>query len=407
MNVSGFFAKWQQDIADAQAENGAIPCVVPNPQPNYELAFGDAGPAWSDAAVICPWTIYRCYGDTRVLQRHYDSLVRYVEHLRSISHNLIRCHFLKDSWGGFGDWVAMDTLIGNDFTPCPKDLIGTAYFGRVVGHLADIARVLGKPDDATKYAELRRQIVEAFNREFVAPSGRVQGHNQTAFLLALAFDMLPEEKREVALEHLLRHFEKRKWHLSTGFVGTPLICPTLSRFGKLDEAYRVLLQRDYPGWLYSVRQGATTIWERWNSYSHEHGFGPVAMNSFNHYAYGAVGEWMYATIGGIDLDPDPLVPAYSRSVIHPRPGGGITSAKASLHTPYGLLATDWKIADGDFVLEVRVPANTQSTVILPVAKGGEVTWFDGSETRRFKANPQGQIVPAGTHQFQARFVYGA
>jgi alpha-L-rhamnosidase len=365
MDVSGFFAKWQQDLADIQGADGAVGPFAPDARPNFSLPPGDAGPAWSDAIVICPWTVYRCYGDTRLLERHYASLRRYVDHLARLSFGHIRCHYLKDPWGGFGDWVAMDALIGNDFTPTPKDLIGTAYAARVNGIVADIARVLGKADEARELDARRDAIVEAFNREFVTAVGRVQGHNQTSYLLALAFDLLPEPLRDNAVAHLRKCFAWRKWHLSTGFVGTPLICPTLTRFGHTDDAYRVLQQRTYPGWLYPILQGATTMWERWNSYTHEHGFGPVDMNSFNHYAYGAVGEWMYATIAGIDLDPDPMVPAFKRSVIRPQPGGGLTWARASLQTPYGELATDWRIDGGRFTLEVAVPPNTSATVVLP------------------------------------------
>ena len=371
MDVAGFFAKWQDDLADAQRGDGAVPGVVPDTgivhdlRPEFQAHPGDAGPAWSDAIIICPWTIYRCYGDKRILERHYEELKLYLRYLESISANLIRSHFLHNLWGGFGDWLAMDCLGANHLTPTPKDLIGTAYFARVVGYVSDIAHVLGREEESFQYSALRRRITEAFNREFVTPNGRLQGNNQTSYLIALAFDMLPEDKRENALLHLLKCFEWSKWHLSTGFVGTPLVCTTLSRFGRVEEAYRVLLQKTYPGWLYSVLQGATTIWERWNSYSQETGFGPVGMNSFNHYAYGAIGEWMVTTIAGIDLDPE--VPAYKRSLIRPRPGGGITSARARLLTPYGNLVTDWHFEDAVFILNVVIPPNTDSTICLPAA----------------------------------------
>jgi len=403
MDVSGFFAKWQDDLADAQGPKGAIPGVVPDtgilrdPLTGKITSHpGDAGPAWSDAIVICPWTIYRCYGDKRILEKHYGAMKLYLEYLESISTDLIRCHYLHNLWGGFGDWLAMDCIGENHLTPTPKDLIGTAYFARVAGHLRDIAKILGRTEDARRFSYLRGRIVEAFNREFVTPSGRVQGNNQTSYLVALAFDMLPEDKRDNAVRHLLKCFEWRKWHLSTGFVGTPLICPTLARFGKIEEAYRVLLQQTYPGWLYSVLQGATTIWERWNSYSHENGFGPVGMNSFNHYAYGAIGEWMATTIAGIDLDPEE--PAFKRSLIRPRPGGGITWAKARLRTPYGLLASEWKIESGIFALEVTIPPNTSATVCLPAAAGAAVESDENLSAARDKTEAR-FAVGAGTYRF--------
>ena len=155
--------------------------------------------------------------------------------------------------------------------------------------------------------------------------------------------------------------ESRDWHLSTGFVGTGLLMPVLSKVGRTDVAYRVLLQESYPGWLYSIRQGATTMWERWNSYTHEDGFGPVGMNSFNHYAYGAVGEWMYATILGINT----LEPGFRKILIRPQPGGGLTWAKGSLESPYGVIATDWRIEGGQFHLETMIPPNTTAVIAMP------------------------------------------
>jgi alpha-L-rhamnosidase len=400
MDVAGFFAKWQDDFADSQEASGAIPAIIPNPTPKIGLEPGDAGPAWSDAMVICPWTIYRCYGDTRILERHYLAMSRYLRHLEQISPGLIRSSIFGPGWGGFGDWLALDSLGGSDQSPTPKDLIGTAYFARVAGQMADVARVLGKPGEVAEWSALRVRIIEAFNREFVTPGGRIQGGNQTSYLLALGFDLLPEEKRGEAVRHLRQAFERKKWHLSTGFVGTPLIAPTLSRFGGTEDAYRVLLQRDYPGWLFSIAQGATTIWERWNSYSRDRGFGPVGMNSFNHYAYGAIGEWMYATIAGIDLDPDPLVPAFRRSVIRPQPGGGLTWARGSLDTPYGELSTSWTLQDRQFVLDVLVPPNTDALVVLPVDPAAQVTWrVDGAS--RTVTHGQGIPVSAGRHRFES------
>lgn len=417
MDVAGFFAKWQDDLADAQRADGAVPGVVPDtgivrdPRPGFQRHPGDAGPAWSDAIVICPWTLYRCYGDTRILERHYEELQRYVRYLESISTGLIRSHYLHNNWGGFGDWLAMDCLLANHLTPTPKDLIGTAYFARVTGHLRDTAKVLGREEEARHWADLHGRIVEAFNREFVTPVGRVQGHNQTSYLLALAFDLLPEDKRANAVSHLLKCFEWRQWHLSTGFVGTPLICPTLSRFGHLEAAYRVLLQKTYPGWLYSVLQGATTIWERWNSYSHETGFGPVDMNSFNHYAYGAIGEWMVTTIAGIDLDPE--VPAYKRSLIRPRPGGGITSARARLLTSYGRLETDWRLENGVFTLSVTIPANTTAAVCLPAGAAAAIRCngapVESAACVRFQSRNAAEArfdIEAGTYRFEVSCVSG-
>jgi alpha-L-rhamnosidase len=227
--------------------------------------------------------------------------------------------------------------------------------------MAKIAAILGKKDDAHKFRKLHAQIVEAFRNAYVTPDGRVVGHCQTAYLLALAFDLLPAKLRAKAFVHLVDLIEARHCHLTTGFVGTPLLLPVLTRFGRTDLAYKILLQEDYPSWLYTVRNGATTMWERWNSYTKEHGFGDVGMNSFNHYAYGAVGEWMYGMIGGIR----PLAPAYRQILFAPEPGGGLTSAECQLETPQGRAECRWELRGRTLKGEVVVPPLTKAKLRLP------------------------------------------
>jgi alpha-L-rhamnosidase len=356
-DVAAFFTKWCLDLADAQFPNGVVPHVAPDvlspraPRGKPSTSLGCA--AWADAAVICPWTIHLCYGDTRILERQFASMAAWVDWRGKTSSGLIH--------GGacFGDWLAVD---GNT----PRDLIATAYFARTAGILAQTARRLGRKDDAARYAALARRVRAAFNREFVTPAGRVMGHTQTAYLLALGFDLLPPAKRPAALARLVGDIESRGWKLSTGFVGTPLLAPVLTACGRVDVAYRLLMQREYPSWLYTVLQGATTMWERWNSYSHEKGFGDAAMNSFNHYAYGAIGEWLYATVAGIDLDP--ARPGYKHILIRPRPGGGLIWARGELLSRYGRIISAWRIERGRLHLEVTVPPNTTATVTLPGRK---------------------------------------
>ncbi len=365
MDVAAFFTKWQQDIADAQSRRGEFTKISP-----HVMDTEDGGPAWADGGIICPWTIHLCFGDTRLLERHYASLVRFVESMRASSQDLIRAHERSKGFHGFGDWLAVDA-VERDRTPTPKSLIGTAYFAHDARLLSRIATRIGKKADAHKYAKLASEIRAAFNREFVTPGGRVVGHTQTGYLLALGFDLLPEAKRAAAVEHLVSDIERRGNHLSTGFVGTPLLAPVLSRFGRTDVAYRLLLQETYPSWLYTVKQGATTMWERWNSWTKEQGFGDVAMNSFNHYAYGAIGEWIYAVVGGIDLDPER--PGYRHIRLAPRPGGGLTHARASLRSIHGLIECRWRIRNKKFFLDVTIPANTTATVRVPTRSPKAVT----------------------------------
>lgn len=358
MDVAAFFAKWQQDIADAQTADGKFPKFAPVVVAKNE----EGGPAWADAGVICPWTMYLCYGDRRILERHYASMARFVAWMKRNSLGGIRAAEDFQGFHGYGDWLAIDAPNRHD-SPTPKALIGTAYFARCADLMARIARVLGKRRDARNYARLAKRIKAAFNREFVTPAGRVVGNTQTGNLLALGFDLLPSGRRKAALKHLLHKLGQSRWHLSTGFVGTPFLAPVLTRFGRADAAWRVVKQETYPGWLYTVKQGATTMWERWNSWTKEHGFGPVEMNSFNHYAYGAIGEWLYGTVGGIA--PDPAGPGYARLLVHPRPGGGVVWAEASLDTVRGRVESAWKIGGGRFVLSLRIPPGAVAEVVFP------------------------------------------
>jgi alpha-L-rhamnosidase len=256
--------------------------------------------------------------------------------------------------------VATDALQAN-WAPTPCDLVGTAYFAYSTDLTTRIATLVGKEKDAEKLSRLRGRIVKAFNREYVAPSGRLAGDTQTGYCLALAFDLLPKNLRAAAVSHLRHAIERRGWHISTGFVGTPLICPILTRHGAHDIACQLMLNEDYPSWLMPVRNGATTMWERWNSWTPEEGFGPVGMNSFNHYAFGAVGDWLYRSIAGLDF----ASPGFKTLRFQPRPGGGLTSASAWHETPYGRAESAWRISGSKATCTFVVPANSTAQVILP------------------------------------------
>src|SRR4029077_2619791 len=220
--------------------------------------------------------------------------------------------------------------------------------------LAQAARVLGKADEAAQYDALVAKGKAAFNLEYVTATGRVGEATQTAYVLALEFNLLPEEMRTVAAMRLAKEIRDRG-HLTTGFLCTPYLCHVLSRYGYLDEAYKLLNREDYPSWLYPVKQGATTIWERWDGQKPDGTFQITDMNSFNHYAYGAIGEWMYRVMAGIDTDD--AAPGYKHILIQPRPGGGFTSVKASHETPYGRVGSAWTRQGGRFELAVEVPPN--------------------------------------------------
>jgi alpha-L-rhamnosidase len=403
MDVAGFFTKWQRDIADAQTAQGAIPSVVPN---TGVLGEGDGGPAWADAAVICPWTIYLCYGDRALLETHYESFARYMSYLGESSRDLIRSYEDMPGFRGFGDWLALDGS-GKLDGGTPKDLIGTAFYAHCADLMGRIARVLDKDEDAIKYDELLGDVKTAFIERFTTPQGLVAGGTQTGYVLALHFNLLPLELREAAVNSLVRDIKERGNHLSTGFVGSPYIARVLSDNGELDVAYSLLHQKTWPSWLYAVTQGATTIWERWDGWTHDKGFQDVGMNSFNHYAYGAIGAWLYSVVAGIEVDEE--APGYKRIVFRPQPGGGLTHARASLNSIYGEITSHWRIEDDYFNWNITVPPNTTATVYLPTREGTQITesGTDAGESEsvmflRREADAAVFEVEAGEYSFVAQ-----
>jgi len=351
MDVGAFFTKWLVDLEDAQTAEGAFPDVAP-----HKVAMGSGVPAWGDAGVICPWTIYEVYGDKRALEKHYESMKRWIAYLKKNSKDLLRPAY------GYGDWVSIES-------ETPKDVIATAYFAYSTRLVSKTAAVLGKTEDARKYEALFEQIRDAFNKAYVTDDARIKGETQTCYLLGLYFDLLPQDKREQATRHLVEDLRKRDWHLSTGFVGLSYLLPTLTETGHLDIAYRLLNNDTFPSWGYSIKNGATTIWERWDGWTEEKGFHDPGMNSFNHYAFGSVGQWLFGTVAGIDTDG----PGYKRVRIEPRPGGGFTYAKASYKSINGEIVSDWKTKAGEFMLNVTIPANTTATVYVPAGDVENVT----------------------------------
>lgn len=374
-DAAGFFAKWLQDVEDSQSPEGIITNMCPS------LEADDGGPAWSDAAIIIPWTMYLCYGDKRLLEERYGMMVRFMESLIDTSPQYIRVDQTtgKAIPGGHGDWLALDGSIERDGNT-PKDLIGTAFFAYSAQMLSQIATVLGKKKDATRYKQLHKSVRRAFQKRFITPDGLMTGATQTSYVLPLIFDLLPEDTRQLAITALVNDIKKKGEHLATGFVGTPYLPFVLTETGNLDIAYKLLFQESWPSWLYAVTQGATTIWERWDGWTHDRGFQTPSMNSFNHYAYGAIGDWLYRVVAGIN--PDWERPAYKHTIFRPLPPKDrkLTHVKASLQSPYGLISSEWRLAKGKFSLKINVPPNTTATVYLP-------------------GQSKGQEVSAGKHQF--------
>lgn len=372
MNVAAFFTKWLRDLRADQLPSGSVPFVVPDMMSKTDSSglnvfLGSGSAAWGDAAVICPWTIYLCYGDARLLEEQYESMAGWVNYIRSQADE--DCVWRKGFH--FGDWL---DYRGTDARmPAPvtnNELIATAFFAYSADLLANAARVLGKTSDAESYADLAHKVKAAFNDEFVTATGRVGPNTQTAYVLALHFDLLPEHLRPLAAARLAEAVREAYYHLTTGFVGTPYLCHVLSRYGHTDVAYELLNQESYPSWLYPVKKGATTIWERWDGIKPDGSFQDAEMNSFNHYAYGAIGEWLYRVVAGIEVDP--AEPGYKHVLFQPQPGG-LTYARATLDSPYGLVASAWELTEADFRLSITVPPNVHATVRLPAQSLDAVT----------------------------------
>jgi alpha-L-rhamnosidase len=392
MDVSRFFTKYMVDMTDCQQPSGAFTDVAPDAGwIRYKMWstrlnwFAPDNAGWGDAGVVIPWTLYLMYGDRTILETHYDAMVRWVVYLESMSEGLIR-----PDYANYGDWLS----IGAD---TPNDVLATAYFAYSTKLLAKIAGVLGKQQDREKYGELFDSIAEAFRNTFTDPAtGRIKGDTQTVYVLALQFGLLTEAGARLAARHLAEDIKKRGDRLSTGFLGVGYLLPALSDNGYLDTAYTLLTQEAFPSWMYSIKHGATTIWERWDGWTEEKGFQTPDMNSFNHYSLGSVGEWMFRYMAGIEADPDQ--PGFKHAVIRPRPGGKLCSVQASYESVYGSIAVDWSLADSDngsFRLEVSVPANTTATVYVP---GTDVSSQEG--TQRLEDGIY--LIGSGTYVFESR-----
>ncbi len=363
MDVSRFFAKWMGDMADAQLCNGAYNDIAPDVDfvewhRKMGWCFDDSNPGWGDAGVIVPWTLYLMYGDVRLLRRHYAGMKRWIGHLDRTSKDGIREAYLVN----YGDWLSIDA-------DTPKEIVATAYFAYSVKLFATIADILEEKNDVALYGEMFERNRRAFRQSYVQDDGKVLGDTQTGYLLALHVGLLEVGEQELALAHLLRNIQERNDHLSTGFLGVSYLLPVLSRFGRDDMAYRLLEQKTYPSWLYSVLNGATTIWERWDGWTEKDGFQNPGMNSFNHYSLGSVGEWMFRFMAGIEADLKE--PGFRHTVISPHPGGSVRHCRASYRSAYGEIVSHWE-KDGEvgqFVLNLTIPANTTATLRFPVAQG--------------------------------------
>ncbi|MBS6474887.1 MAG: family 78 glycoside hydrolase catalytic domain [Clostridiales bacterium] len=359
MNVALFYEKWLRDLASEQTPEYGVPHVIPNV---LGLAHGAA--AWGDAATVIPWELYRQYGDKNVLREQYVSMKMWVDYITSLSPNgLWQANFQ------YGDWLALDKEEGSDRTGATDPyLISSAFYAYSADLTAKAAAVLGEEADAERYSALHEKIVQAFREEYITPNGRIVSQTQTGLALALMLGLFEQKHIDGACKELRRNLEAHTNHLVTGFVGTPYLCNVLSDFGMHDIAAVLVQQRDYPSWLYAVLKGATTVWERWNGIKPDGSFETASMNSFNHYAYGAVGSWLVEKLAGISAADA----GYKRIKMQPRPAVGFERASAVLETPYGTAKCGYTCKNGTLNVHVCVPCNTKAELILPEGHGTQL-----------------------------------
>lgn len=399
MMTGPFFNRWFYTLRDQKSENGDVGGYYPSlggtkegaPRSGFERGCG-----WSDVTITVPWEMYQQYGDLGFVERHYGAMKDYMKFLESQAKDYI----YPDAFY-WGDWLA----------PMPTNIsmLSTAYFGYDARLMREMAKALGKTDDAVYYDKLYMNISRAFCNYFFDSEGyTIEGNHegtprmdtQTSYLLPLAFLELPENLQQKAVKHLLEAIERSDYHLQTGFLGTPLLCNVLSNFGHNDIAYRLYTQTEYPSWLFPVKQGATTMWERWNSYTIKEGFGEVSMNSFNHYAYGAIEEWIMSHNLGIQRDENR--PGYKHILMQPKIDDTFSFVKGGFRSVYGDIASAWEIKPSGTEIEFTIPANTTATFTLPVSSMDNLKLKKGKKGVSSKSFDDGKAVyelKSGTYKF--------
>lgn len=392
-----FLSKWMDDVRDAQFAGGSVPAVIPQPRGEFQAS----GVGWEDAVITVPHAVWRATGDLRIVRRNWDAMKRFQAHLeRSATADGDLLEQGRSSWFS-GDWLTLEEVDRLE----EHKVIGTSHFAENTRMMAEMAAAMGEAERAAEWAELHPRIRRAFSEAYCDADGTVHTGTQTAYALALGMDMVVGgELRAKVGERFLAKLEADDLHLRTGFLGTPWLLPALSSIGRDDLAVTILLHEDYPSWGYPVRMGATTMWERWNSIQPDGSFGPVSMNSFNHYAYGAVADWMFARLAGLRAE----APGYRRTRIAPLiGGGGLAFVRGSLDTPRGRLASSWAQAGDGWTLEVVIPPNSEAEVVVPAAEPAAVS-LDGEPLRvddpRLSRAEDGLVLRlgAGTFRFAIR-----
>ena len=376
MDVAAFFAKYAYDLGKEQSKIGGM---VPHIVPMANLERGGST-AWGDVATILPWNVYEFYGDISILEQQFESMCAWVDYIKHID----------DASGGkrlwtegehFGDWLALDASDPvSRKGGTPEDFIASAFYCYSAGLVAKAARVLRRTEQAVTYEHLSDEIKLAIQNEYFTATGRLAVPTQTGYVLALFMDLIPAAHRERVKNDLIARLTKDKSHLRTGFVGTPYLCRVLSNIGANDLAYTLLLNEDYPSWLYAINLGATTIWERWNSINLDGSISSTGMNSLNHYAYGSIVEWMYRDMCGLNPSSgEDGVVGFRYARIAPKPDKSLQWAKAHYRSAAGAYESGWRIDEaGQLIIKIAVPFNASAKVVLPNAQMSEISINDHS-----------------------------
>jgi alpha-L-rhamnosidase len=382
-NVATFFHKWIEDLADAQLENGSFPDFAPIPYP-----WADGNSAWAEAGVIIPYTIWRWYDDKQVIRRFLPEMERFMDWCASTSDKGIRSKSL------YGDWLSVGEIT-------PIDVLSTAYYACCARLMRDIYAVLGYKEKSRQSDSLYKKISEIFAASFIAEDGTVKGDTQTGYLLALSMTEQPASRQQLIYSRLKDNLYRHNLHLTTGFVGVNLLLPVLSEYGDVNLAYSVLLQDDYPSWFYSIKNGATTIWERWNSYTLDKGFADIGMNSFNHYSLGSVGEWFYRYCAGIDFDK--ALEGWHSLKLRPLPNRELGSVHCRFDSIYGPVESHWVYSDSEVQYSFSVPPNVKCRIFLDaIDPANVVTDCLAVPYRRFECGKERLVyeVLSGTYSFR-------
>lgn len=415
MDIASFYRKWMKDFIVDQKKDGSVPWVVPNIVEDgggtgWSDGFGATG--WADAAVIIPWTVYQVYGDERILSEQYQSMKAWEDFMIKESGE----SYIFSSGFHFGDWLSFAEYYTYNYNApdygyagayTEKELIATAYFYYTTSLMVKIARVLGKNGDADKFSAVLPKIKKAFCYEFLTNSGRLTSNTQTAYVLALSFGLLPEKTVKIAAKRLaddVNYFG----HLTTGFLGTPLICHALTENGYSDIAYKLLFNKRYPSWLYPVTMGATTIWERWDGIKPDGSFQTTGMNSFNHYAYGAVGDWLYSYVAGIKRNGD--VPGYKSIVIKPHLNSQLKFVNARYKAVYGKIEVKWTLLDNIASYAIEIPCNTKALVYFPILnpdsiKENNLSIVDHEDIKLIENEKDSVVIEIGSGNYNFVFPY--